>query len=101
MALQIEWTPDALLQLNEILEYWIKRNDSHTYSNKLYGTIKNILTVLSKYPESGKLTENSKIRTKILKDYLIFYSYDNKILTVLGFCDMRRDPLFIKSILDS
>jgi len=54
MALQIVWTPDAILHLNEILEYWIDRNGNSNYSKKLYQAILNTLQILSKYPESGK-----------------------------------------------
>lgn len=100
MALQIEWTPEARIQLNDILEYWIDRNGSGIYSQKLYETIKNVLNVLAKYPESGKQTENNLVRSKIVKDYFIFYSYDNEYLTILGFCDMRRDPNYINKLID-
>lgn len=78
MALQIEWTPDAKSQLNEILEYWVSRIGSRTYSQKLYESVKNVLRVLSRYPKSGTLTEYPTIRSKIVKDYFIFYSFDRK-----------------------
>ena len=94
MALQIVWTPDAKLQLNEILKYWEQRNDS-----KLYKIIKNALIVLSKYPESGKISENKKVKIKIIKGYYLFYSFDKEKLSVIGFCDMRRDPNFVESII--
>lgn len=58
MALQIEWTPHAKSQLNQILVYWINGNGSDLYSLKLYQSIKIILKILVKYPESGRLTEN-------------------------------------------
>lgn len=99
MALQIVWTPDAKLQLNEILKYWEQRNDSLLYSKKLYEIIKNALIVLSKYPESGKISENKKVKIKIIKGYYLFYSFDKEKLSVLGFCDMRRDPNFVESII--
>lgn len=70
-----------------------------TYSQKLYETIKNALKVLRKYPESGKLTEKSFIRAKIIKDYFLFYSYNSTHLFVIGFCDMRRDPEFIETLI--
>ena len=99
MALQIVWTPDAKLQLNEILKYWEQRNDSLLYSKKLYKIIKNALIVLSKYPESGKISENKKVKIKIIKGYYLFYSFDKEKLSVMGFCDMRRDPNFVESII--
>jgi plasmid stabilization system protein ParE len=73
VALQIIWTPDAILHFNEILEYWIEKNGSQDYSKKLFQTVKSSLLLLTKYPESGKLTEKQGIRAKIVKDYYIFY----------------------------
>ena len=99
MALQIVWTPESKLQLNEILKYWELRNDSLLYSKKLYKIIKNALIVLSKYPESGKISENKKVKIKIIKGYYLFYSFDKEKLSVIGFCDMRRDPNFVESII--
>ncbi|MFZ4545353.1 MAG: type II toxin-antitoxin system RelE/ParE family toxin [Saprospiraceae bacterium] len=96
MALQIVWTPDAKIHLNEILEYWQARNGTNIYSQKLYQSVKNALPILAKYPESGKQTENLLIRAKIIKNYYLFYSFNSTQLYVLGFCDMRRDPEYIE-----
>jgi plasmid stabilization system protein ParE len=95
MALQIVWTPDAKIHLNEILEYWQARSGTSIYSQKLYQSVKNALPILAKYPESGKQTENLQIRAKII-NYYLFYLYNSTHLYVLGFCDMRRDPEYIE-----
>lgn len=71
MALQIIWTLDATQHFNDILEYWIERNGSNVYSKKIYQTVKSTLFILSKYPESGKLTEKHGIRAKIVRDYYL------------------------------
>ena len=99
MALQIIWTVDAKDHVNEILDYWHQRNGTKTYSQKLYQTVKNALKTLAKYPESGKLTEKSLIRAKIIKDYYLFYTFDKTHLFVVGFCDMRRDPEYIETFI--
>jgi len=100
MALQIVWTPDSSQQLNDILSYWVQRNETSTYALKLYKFVKIALKILAKYPQTGKLTERPNIRVKIIKDYYLFYTYDNKRLFVLGLCDMRRDPTFIETFLE-
>ena len=99
MALQIIWTPDAIQHFNQILEYWIECNGSPAYSQKLYQTVKSTLLLLTKYPESGKLTEKQGIRAKIVKDYYLFYSYNFSTLTIVGMCDMRRDPVLFETYL--
>ena len=58
-----------------------------------------MLKTLTKYPESGKLTENSLVRAKIIKDYYLFYTFDKTQLFVVGFCDMRRDPEYIETFI--
>lgn len=99
MALQINWTPEAIDQLNKILEYWIERNQSTSYSQKLYETFKNVISILSKYPESGFVTSQNGVRCRVIKDYYLFYSFNDTYLTILGFCDSRRDPNFIKTLI--
>ncbi len=99
MALQIVWTPDASQHLNEILEYWVERNGSNEYSMKLYQKVRSAIFVLSKYPESGKLTEKYGLRAKIIKDYYVFYKHDLENLVVVGICDMRREPEIITTFL--
>ncbi len=97
MALQIVWTPDATQHFNEILEYWVQRNGSNEYSIKLYKKVKSAISIISMYPESGKLTEKHGVRAKIVRDYYVFYTYDYENLVVVGMCDMRREPEFIAS----
>lgn len=100
MALQVIWTLDAKEHLNEILDYWHQKNGTKTYSGKLYLNVKNALRTLAKYPESGKITEKPLIRAKIIKDYYLFYTFDKTHLFVVGFCDMRRDPDHIETLIN-
>lgn len=99
MALQIIWSVDAKDHFNEILDYWHQRNGTKTQSKKLYQTVKNALKTLAKYPESGKLTEKPLIQAKIIKDYYLFYTFDKTHLFVVGFCDKRRDPEYIVTLI--
>lgn len=98
MALQIIWTVDADNHFNDILEYWSMRNGTKTYSQKLYQAVTNAIMMLSKYPESGKLTEKTFVRVKIVRDYYLFYSFNDTHLYVVGFCDMRRNPNYIEKL---
>ena len=92
MALQIIWTEIAEEQLEEILGYWVERNVSTEYAIKLNVLIEKAVQILSRYPESGRKTNNKKLSVKIIKDYFLYYSYDTKFLYVVAICDMRRDP---------
>jgi plasmid stabilization system protein ParE len=96
MALKIIWTKNALEHLEEILDYWEFRNGTNSYSMKLYSLFQKSLDVLSRYPETGTNTSNALLRKKTLRDYFIYYSFDETNLTVLGIVDMRRNPKFIR-----
>lgn len=98
MALKLEWTERAIEHIVEILEYWEERNGSKTYSIKLYSWVETTLAILTKHPESGRITDNNRLYKKIVKDYFIYYTFDTEILTVIAIIDMRRDPDFIQDI---
>lgn len=99
MALQIVWSPISIEQLNAILIYWVNRNSSLHFSQKLYQRVKKTLKILAIHPESGKLTEITDIRAKIIHHYILFYSFNDETLNVVAFCDMRRDPDFISTLI--
>ena len=98
MALKIIWTKNALEHLEDILNYWELRNGTNSYSIKLYKLFQNGLDLLSRYPTSGTKTNNELIRKKTIRDYFVYYSFDESNLTVLGIVDMRRNPKFIRKI---
>jgi len=97
MALKIVWTENAETHLEAILSYWIERNGSNLYSQKLYNMFQKELDVLTRYPEIGTKTSNDLIRKKTVRDYFVYYNFDDKLLTVLALVDMRRNPKFIKT----
>lgn len=91
MARQIIWTVSAQTERREILDYWVKRNKSKTYSIKLNKLIITALKEISKSPFIGRKTEIEDVRVKIVRDYLIFYEISPKKIFVLSIWDGRRD----------
>lgn len=57
---KITWTKKANLERTEILEYWINRNKSKTYSTKLNELIKDTLKSLSENPHIGRKSDFDK-----------------------------------------
>jgi toxin YoeB len=96
MALGVVWTKNSLEHIEKILTYWELRNGSKAYSQKLYKLFQNGIDVLTRYPETGSKTNNSLIRKKTIRDYFVYYSFDQINLTVLGIVDMRRNPKFLR-----
>ena len=76
MALKIIWTKNALEHLEEILNYWVVINGTNLYSIKLYSLFQKSLDVLSRYPETGTNTSNALLRKKTIRDYFVYYSFD-------------------------
>ena len=99
MELDVRWSNRAEWEFDEILKYWNERNGSQLYSLKLINLVNESIEKLTKFPESGQATDNLFIRYKIVKDYFLYYSFDETTLHIVDVCDMRRNPKYIKSLL--
>jgi len=99
MEREIIWSLEALELLEGILTYWEERNGSKKYSLKLNKYFQDVLRQVSIYPESGRVTKYQSVNYRIVKDYFIYNTYNDKTIEVLS-CDMRRDPDYIKFLLD-
>ena len=89
---QVRWTQKAILDKIQILDYWIERNGTKTYSQRLDLLIDRSLSKTAQFPESGKKTNYRNIRAKIVSHYLIFYRIQNDYIEVVRIWDSRRDP---------
>ena len=65
MAKRVIWSSNTDQIYTKILEYYIERNGSKTYSQKLNYEILAIITILSKQSFLGLKTDNEKIRVFI------------------------------------
>ncbi|AZA80331.1 type II toxin-antitoxin system RelE/ParE family toxin [Chryseobacterium sp. G0186] len=88
---KVIWTLKANIERKDILEYWILRNKSKTFSIKLNKLILYNIKLLSEHPTIGKKTNVENIRVKIVRDYLIFYGFSASELIVLSVWDGRRN----------
>lgn len=73
MAKRIIWTSRADDTFTKILEFYIYRNQSKTYSRKLNQEIHQLLNTVAEYPLLGIKTNVKGIRVVIKKQYKIFY----------------------------
>jgi len=89
---KVEWSIEARLDLLDILNFYIIRNKSATYSNKLNSKINNSIKLISKNPLIGLQSGIETVRAFITGDYQIIYEIlDNSILISMIW-DCRRDP---------
>ncbi len=89
---KINWTEKANFERKEILQYWINRNKSKRYRIKLNKLFVETIKKTAENPMIGRKTDfDENIRVKIVRDYLLFYKFDDKQLKVLSIWDGNRD----------
>ncbi len=99
MARQVIWSLRAQNDKREILGYWKQRNKSNTYSKKLNELFKESIKIILDFPQIGKVTDDTKARIKIVRDYLIIYEETETQIFILTIWDSRQDPEKLKKIL--
>jgi plasmid stabilization system protein ParE len=100
MAKQVIWSLRAQNDKKEILDYWRQRNKSNTYSKKLNALFKESIRIILDFPQIGKVTDDTKARIKIVRDYLIIYEDTETQIFILTIWDSRQDPDKLKKILE-
>jgi toxin YoeB len=88
---KVIWTVKANKERKDILEYWIVRNKSKTFSIKLNKLILYNVGLLADHPTIGRKTDIERVRVKIVRDYLIFYEFSSSELITLSVWDGRRE----------
>lgn len=70
---KIIWSHKAKIKLTQILEFYIERNKSKTYSVKLYNQFQKNIKLLVKQPHIGVKTNLKDIRSLIIGEFMILY----------------------------
>ena len=89
---KIDWSIETRLDLIDILDFYIKRNNSKTYSIKLNAKINKSTKLISKNPFLGIPTDLSSVRALITGDYQIIYEIFDQLILIIMVWDCRRDP---------
>lgn len=89
---KIDWSIEARLDLIDIFEFYIKRNGTVTYSNKLNTKINKSIKLLSKNPFLGTQTDYDSVRALITGDYQIIYEIFDRLILIIMIWDCRKDP---------
>lgn len=81
MVKKVIWSSRAKSDLKEILQYWIKRNKSISYSLKLNALIEEQLDLIAKFPTIGRKTDIANVYVKIIvASGLMFFLTRNLLL---------------------
>jgi len=93
MARRIVWLKSAEKERKDILEFWIKKTYSNTYSKKLNSLFKKSIKLISERPFIGIKTSDPIVRIKVVKDYLVFYEISKSEIIILTIWDSRQNPV--------
>ena len=93
---KLVWSNNAKIKLFEILEFYRKRNQSDTYSKKLYKKFIKEVSVLIKHPYIGLKTDVISVRGLIIDHYIVFYELSENQIYILVIWDTRQEPKHLK-----
>lgn len=88
----IIWTSTARLELKSILDFFILRNRSKTYSLKLHRKIQTEVKLLLLQPSIGKKTTMINVRGFLIENYLLYYELKDDKIIILSVWDTRKNP---------
>jgi plasmid stabilization system protein ParE len=89
---KIVWSNRAKKRLYGILEFYIERNKSKSYSIKLYKLLNKEVKLLIKYPDLGLKTSEESVRGLIIDTYIIYYEITDDKIIIHTIWDCRQDP---------
>ena len=89
---KIVWSNRAKIRLYAILDFYIKRNKSKVYSNKLQKLISKEVNLLLKQPDLGLKTSEETTRGLIIQDYIVYYEITDYKIIIHTIWDCRQNP---------
>ena len=92
MAKKLIWSKQALQDRKDILDYWINRNKSKTYSIRLNNLFIDAIKIIAEHPNIGIATDFENVKGKLVKDYYIFYQENQDVIHILTIWDCRQSP---------
>ncbi len=95
------WTRTADLQFVGVLEFWVKRNKSNTYSKKLVKLVSERTKQIADNPLIYKATDFKDVRVASLGNFSIYYKVSEENIIITAFWDNRQDPKELLKILEN
>lgn len=95
------WTKTADLQFVGVLEYWVKRNKSNSYSKKLVKLVSKRTRQIAENPFMHQLTDFKDIRVTPVDNFSIYYKITDEHIIISAFWDNRQDPKKLLKFLEN
>ncbi|REE07651.1 ParE-like toxin of type II ParDE toxin-antitoxin system [Winogradskyella pacifica] len=97
----VTWTRTADIQFVGILEYWVKRNKSNSYSKKLLKLVSERTKQIAEKPLIYKATDFKDTRVASLGNFSIYYKFNDTEIIITAFWDNRQNPKKLLKILEN
>jgi plasmid stabilization system protein ParE len=92
MAKKVVWTQTSIQDRFKIYEFWLNKNKSNLYSEKLEKLFIEASKLLAEFPEIGTQTDLNDVRVKVVRDYKIFYINLNDSIQIIRVWGTRQNP---------
>ena len=89
---KIVWSNRAIKRLYGILEFYVQRSKSKSYSEKLYQFFQKEIKILLKFPETGLKTTEEYTRGIIIQDFIFYYQITDDKIFIHTVWDCRQNP---------
>lgn len=87
----VVWTETAVRQRRKILKYWVERNGTPTYAEKLIKVTTEQIKVILSNPKLFKKADFLDTHVSALGHFSIFYKFTKDSLIITAFWDNRQD----------
>jgi len=95
MVRKIVWTSYADEIFTHVLEFYVERNGTKTYSRKLNKEVNEIISLLKKHPFLGIKTDFTDISVVIRGNYKIFYQVKPSEIIIHLVWDCRQNSTIL------
>ena len=91
--IKVVWSKRSLQELDDILEYWLNRNMSNSYPNKILKESSITVNLICTQPEIGVETDHRNVKMRlVLNRFYLVYRITKDEIEILKFWDCRQDP---------
>jgi len=95
----VVWTETAIKQRRNILEYWVIKNKSTLYSEKLIQLIRKQIKSIEKSPYSFRKADYPNIHLAVIGHFSLYYKIAITEIIIVALWDNRQDPVKLYKII--
>ena len=93
MAKRIVFSKRAFLDIDRIIEFNNRRNQSDTYSRKFLAGLHKRLKLLQKHPLTGIATDEENVLLLVWDQYYVFYTCNDVTIEIKAIYHQKEDVL--------